>query len=119
MRAFWFANTHTKFIVPQAGGNERKSSGCLLGTADTGRTQRFKLLRRDRLIRKKHVDASLKIAAMGFQDRAGVSVGLFNQAANGEIDLAPFVTHTRPLQAINEAFELMHEGLSIRTVIQY
>ena len=36
-----------------------------------------------------------------------------------EIDLAPFVTHTMGLDEINEAFDLMHEGKSIRTVIHY
>jgi S-(hydroxymethyl)glutathione dehydrogenase/alcohol dehydrogenase len=29
------------------------------------------------------------------------------------------VTHTMPLERINEAFDLMHEGKSIRTVIKY
>ena len=28
-------------------------------------------------------------------------------------------THTLPLERINEAFDLMHEGKSIRTVIKY
>ncbi len=37
----------------------------------------------------------------------------------GEIELAPFVTHTLPLERINEAFDLMHKGKSIRTVIKY
>ena len=37
----------------------------------------------------------------------------------GDIDLAPFVTHTMGLEEINEAFELMHEGKSIRSVIHY
>ena len=37
----------------------------------------------------------------------------------GDIDLAPFVTHTMQLERINEAFDLMHEGKSIRTVIHY
>jgi S-(hydroxymethyl)glutathione dehydrogenase/alcohol dehydrogenase len=37
----------------------------------------------------------------------------------GEIDLAPFVTHTKGLDDINKAFDLMHEGKSIRTVIHY
>jgi S-(hydroxymethyl)glutathione dehydrogenase/alcohol dehydrogenase len=38
---------------------------------------------------------------------------------SGKIDLDPFVTHTLPLDRINEAFDLMHEGKSIRTVIHY
>jgi S-(hydroxymethyl)glutathione dehydrogenase/alcohol dehydrogenase len=45
--------------------------------------------------------------------------GMVEQAMKGEIDLDPFVTHTMPLERINEAFELMHEGKSIRTVIHF
>jgi S-(hydroxymethyl)glutathione dehydrogenase / alcohol dehydrogenase len=45
--------------------------------------------------------------------------GMVEQAMRGEIDLDPFVTHTLPLDRINEAFDLMHEGKSIRTVIHY
>lgn len=37
----------------------------------------------------------------------------------GNIELEPFVTHTMTLNEINDAFELMHEGKSIRTVIHY
>ncbi|MBS4695676.1 S-(hydroxymethyl)glutathione dehydrogenase/class III alcohol dehydrogenase [Aeromonas allosaccharophila] len=37
----------------------------------------------------------------------------------GEFHLDDFITHTMPLEQINEAFELMHEGKSIRTVIHY
>ncbi|WP_348689053.1 S-(hydroxymethyl)glutathione dehydrogenase/class III alcohol dehydrogenase [Aeromonas bestiarum] len=37
----------------------------------------------------------------------------------GEFRLDDFITHTMPLERINEAFELMHEGKSIRTVIHY
>ena len=45
--------------------------------------------------------------------------GMVEDAMHGKIDLAPFVTHTMPLERINEAFDLMHEGKSIRTVIHY
>ena len=45
--------------------------------------------------------------------------GMVEDAMKGDIDLAPFVTHTMGLEEINEAFELMHEGKSIRTVIHY
>lgn len=45
--------------------------------------------------------------------------GMVEDAMNGKIELAPFVTHTMPLERINEAFDLMHEGKSIRTVIHY
>ncbi|MTJ80499.1 MAG: S-(hydroxymethyl)glutathione dehydrogenase/class III alcohol dehydrogenase [Telmatospirillum sp.] len=45
--------------------------------------------------------------------------GMVEAAMRGEIRLAPFVTHTMPLERINEAFELMHDGRSIRTVIHF
>jgi S-(hydroxymethyl)glutathione dehydrogenase/alcohol dehydrogenase len=45
--------------------------------------------------------------------------GMVEAAMRGEIRLEPFVTHTLPLERINEAFDLMHEGKSIRTVIRY
>jgi S-(hydroxymethyl)glutathione dehydrogenase/alcohol dehydrogenase len=45
--------------------------------------------------------------------------GMVQQAMRGEIRLDPFITHTLPLDRINEAFDLMHEGKSIRTVIHF
>jgi S-(hydroxymethyl)glutathione dehydrogenase / alcohol dehydrogenase len=45
--------------------------------------------------------------------------GMVEDAMKGVIDLAPFVTHTMPLSGINEAFDLMHEGKSIRSVVHY
>jgi S-(hydroxymethyl)glutathione dehydrogenase/alcohol dehydrogenase len=36
---------------------------------------------------------------------------------DGKIDIDSLVTHTMPLDRINEAFDLMHEGKSIRSVI--
>lgn len=45
--------------------------------------------------------------------------GMVEEAMRGEIELAPFVTHTLPLEQINDAFELMHDGHSIRTVVHY
>ena len=40
-------------------------------------------------------------------------------AMKGDIKIDPFITHTMPLDHINEAFHLMHEGKSIRSVIHY
>ncbi|MCX7204535.1 MAG: S-(hydroxymethyl)glutathione dehydrogenase/class III alcohol dehydrogenase [Proteobacteria bacterium] len=37
----------------------------------------------------------------------------------GEFALSDFITHTMPLEEINTAFELMHEGKSIRSVIHF
>ena len=45
--------------------------------------------------------------------------GMVEEAMPGDIELAPFVTHTMPLDRINEAFDLMHEGKSIRSVIHF
>lgn len=45
--------------------------------------------------------------------------GMVEQVLKGELDLNPFITHTLPLERINEAFDLMHEGKSIRTVIHF
>ncbi len=45
--------------------------------------------------------------------------GMVEDAMAGRIDLDPFVTHTMPLEQINEAFDLMHQGKSIRTVIHF
>jgi S-(hydroxymethyl)glutathione dehydrogenase / alcohol dehydrogenase len=45
--------------------------------------------------------------------------GLVEQAMQGDLDLDPFITHTLPLSRINEAFDLMHAGRSIRTVIHF
>jgi S-(hydroxymethyl)glutathione dehydrogenase/alcohol dehydrogenase len=38
---------------------------------------------------------------------------------NGEFELDTFITHTMPLDDINQAFDLMHQGESIRSVIHY
>lgn len=41
------------------------------------------------------------------------------KAQKGEIPLDTFITHTMGLEDINTAFDLMHEGKSIRTVIRF
>nr|WP_227817370.1 S-(hydroxymethyl)glutathione dehydrogenase/class III alcohol dehydrogenase [Nitrogeniibacter aestuarii] len=45
--------------------------------------------------------------------------GYVERAQKGEIPLDTFITHTMGLNDINEAFDLMHEGKSIRTVIHF
>ena len=45
--------------------------------------------------------------------------GMVEQAMHGDIQLAPFVTHTMGLEDINAAFDLMHKGESIRSVVHY
>ncbi len=42
-----------------------------------------------------------------------------HKAQKGEIPLDAFITHNMPLEDINQAFDLMHEGKSIRTVIHF
>jgi S-(hydroxymethyl)glutathione dehydrogenase/alcohol dehydrogenase len=36
-----------------------------------------------------------------------------------KIQIDPMITHKMPLERINEAFDLMHEGRSIRSVVVY
>ncbi len=38
---------------------------------------------------------------------------------DGKIEIDPLITHTLPLERINEGFELMHSGESIRSVVVY
>ncbi|MGE0811207.1 MAG: S-(hydroxymethyl)glutathione dehydrogenase/class III alcohol dehydrogenase [Immundisolibacter sp.] len=45
--------------------------------------------------------------------------GYVERYLNGEIKVDEFVTHTLPLDRINEAFDLMHAGRSIRSVIRF
>ena len=45
--------------------------------------------------------------------------GMVNQYMDGDIKLDEFITFTMPLEEINTAFDYMHEGKSIRSVILY
>jgi len=45
--------------------------------------------------------------------------GYVEKYLSGEIKVDPMITHTLPLDRINEAFDLMHQGKSIRTVIKF
>jgi len=38
---------------------------------------------------------------------------------NGKIEIDPMITHVLKLEDINEAFDLMHAGKSIRSVVVY
>lgn len=38
---------------------------------------------------------------------------------DGKIEIDPMITHTMPLEGINEGFDLMHAGKSIRSVVVY
>jgi S-(hydroxymethyl)glutathione dehydrogenase/alcohol dehydrogenase len=38
---------------------------------------------------------------------------------NGRIQIDPLITHTMPIEDINNAFDLMHSGKSIRSVVLY
>ncbi|WP_217517212.1 S-(hydroxymethyl)glutathione dehydrogenase/class III alcohol dehydrogenase [Vibrio metschnikovii] len=44
---------------------------------------------------------------------------IVEQYLAGEFGLQEFITHTMPLDKINEAFELMHSGESIRSVVHF
>lgn len=45
--------------------------------------------------------------------------GFVDNYMNGRIEIDKMVTHTMPLEEINRAFGLMHEGKSIRSVVTY
>lgn len=45
--------------------------------------------------------------------------GMVDQYMAGEIEIDSMITHTMGLDDINHAFDLMHEGKSIRSVVQY
>ena len=45
--------------------------------------------------------------------------GMVDQYMDGGIKVDEFITHTMGLEDINKAFDLMHEGKSIRTVIHF
>ncbi len=45
--------------------------------------------------------------------------GYVEQYLKGEIKVDEMVTHTMELEEINKAFELMHSGESIRSVVIY
>lgn len=62
-----------------------------------------------------------RVAVLAFGGVKGRSQlpGMVEDAMAGKIRLDPFITHRLPLEQINEAFDLMHEGKSIRTVIHF
>ena len=45
--------------------------------------------------------------------------GYVDRYMKGEIKIDEFITHDMPFSKINEAFDLLHEGKSIRTVLHY
>lgn len=45
--------------------------------------------------------------------------GMVDQYMNGEVKIDEFITHTMSLDEINTAFDLMHEGKSIRSVVHF
>jgi len=38
---------------------------------------------------------------------------------DGKLAIDPLITHTMPLERINDAFDLMHSGESIRSVVSF
>jgi S-(hydroxymethyl)glutathione dehydrogenase/alcohol dehydrogenase len=52
----------------------------------------------------------------GYKSRTQVP-GLVDAYMEGRIDVDSYVTHEMPLEEINKAFDLMHEGTSIRAVV--
>jgi S-(hydroxymethyl)glutathione dehydrogenase/alcohol dehydrogenase len=52
----------------------------------------------------------------GYKSRSGVP-GLVEAYMRGEINVDSFVTHEMQLDAINDAFKLLHDGKAIRSII--
>lgn len=52
----------------------------------------------------------------GYKSRSQVP-GLVDDYMNGKVQIDPYVTHNVNLNAINDAFVLMHEGKSLRAVV--
>lgn len=45
--------------------------------------------------------------------------GLVDKFMKNELKVNEFITHTMPLEQINESFDLMHDGKSLRTMIHF
>ncbi len=45
--------------------------------------------------------------------------GYVDRYMDGAINLDDFITHQMPFEKINESFDLLHEGKSIRTVLSF
>ena len=45
--------------------------------------------------------------------------GIVEDYMGGKIEIDKFITHTMGLEDVNKAFDLMHEGKSIRSVIHF
>jgi S-(hydroxymethyl)glutathione dehydrogenase/alcohol dehydrogenase len=45
--------------------------------------------------------------------------GIVDNYMQGKLKVDEFITHTMPLEKINDAFDLMHEGKSIRSVVHF
>jgi S-(hydroxymethyl)glutathione dehydrogenase/alcohol dehydrogenase len=45
--------------------------------------------------------------------------GMVDQYLAGDIRIDEMITHTQPLEEINQAFDLMHQGKSIRSVVYF
>jgi len=58
-------------------------------------------------------------SAFGGVKGASELPGYVQKYLDGEFELDTFITHTMPLEDINTAFELMHQGKSIRSVVHY
>tara|TARA_B100000886_G_scaffold277582_1_gene201567 strand:- start:79 stop:396 length:318 start_codon:yes stop_codon:yes gene_type:complete len=61
-------------------------------------------------------DRSLRGTAFGARWRTDIS-RLVDWYMDGKIEIDPLSTHKMPLEDINQAFDLMHTGNSIRQVV--
>jgi S-(hydroxymethyl)glutathione dehydrogenase / alcohol dehydrogenase len=88
----------------------RWGTSCVIGVAGAGQeisTRPFQLV----------TGRTWKGSAFGGTKGRSQLPGMVEQYLNKQLDIDSYVTHTMPLDKINDAFTLMKEGKSIRSVI--
>ena len=65
------------------------------------------------------VGVDLNPAREALARRFGLTYFVNPRGVGGKINIDDLITHVLPLDRINEGFDLMHRGESIRTVVQY
>ncbi|MCH7926187.1 MAG: hypothetical protein IIC51_11690, partial [Planctomycetes bacterium] len=50
-------------------------------------------------------------------ERSGVSKAMLSQVEQGKVDLQRLITHRFPLDELQKAFDVMKEGVSLRSIV--
>lgn len=65
-----------------------------------------------------HSSASLSVS-LSFLLFAAKVPKLVDQVMAGKLKIDPYITHRLPIEDINKAFDLMHEGNCLRVVMNF